>query len=132
MLLSDEAARVEMIDIKVVEYFEDIKYYLLSLIERLEEETHHRKRGSNCRLFHLVLEIVDQSHLVPEVSLDHLVLEVDLHLVPEDKELVAVVPIVVQGIKMSLRKETRGTPLLHRGNVYRPDRSEDTNQRDPA
>jgi len=38
MLLFDKAARVEMIDIKVVEYLEEIKYYLLSLIERLEEE----------------------------------------------------------------------------------------------
>lgn len=36
---------------------------------------------------HLVLEMVDQSHLVAEVNRDHLVLEVDLdHLVPEDKE----------------------------------------------
>jgi len=73
--------------VQVIEYLETIKDYLLSLIQRLEEETRHRKRGSNCRLSHLVLEMVDQSYLVAEVNRNNLVLEVDLnHLVPEDKE----------------------------------------------
>jgi len=37
-LLSDEAASIEIIDPKVGDYLEEIKSYLLSLIERLEEE----------------------------------------------------------------------------------------------